>query len=185
MKGQIKSGYLVGNGAAQNIELGWVPDIVVITNVTDGDVITIGHIGPDQVVPFTSGGTITIAAGDVITGATTGAMATIREVLMYSGTFAAGDAAGFLVVEMIGAVAFGSENVYVSSDTTAGINDATVTVNVTHSVSIDTEVATVTTTSAILPYFGAGGTNARGFTVGSVVAEEAKLLRYVAIRGDQ
>lgn len=186
MKGQIKSDYLVGNGAAQNIEVGFIPDLVVITNLTDGDVITIGHIGGGrEIVPFSSGGTITIAAGDIITGATTGATATVMKVLMYSGTFAGGDAAGFFVVEMIGAVAFGSENVYVSSDTTAGINDATVTVNVTHSVSIDTEVATVTTTSAILPYAGSAGSNAKGFTVGAVVAEEAKLLFYTAYRGDQ
>ena len=35
----IKSGTVTGTGAAQNISLGWVPDHVVIANVTDGDVI--------------------------------------------------------------------------------------------------------------------------------------------------
>lgn len=175
----IRTGYLVGNGAAQNVELGWIPELVIITNATDGDVISIGHIGPDQIVPFTSGGTTEIVAGDKIEGATSGAKAWVKEILSYSGSWAAGDIAGFMVVEMISGT-FESENVFVG----AGTNDATVTANVTHSVSIDTEVATVTGTSAITPYVGASGA-AKGFTAGAVICEEAKLLRYVAFRGDQ
>lgn len=175
----IKSGYLVGNGAAQNVELGWVPELVIITNATDGDIITIGHIGPDQVVPFTSGGTTEIVAGDKITGATSGATAYVKEVLEYSGTWAGGDAAGFLVVEMISGT-FQSENVDVGSDT----NLATVTANVVHSVNIDTEVAAATGNAAITRYDGSTSA-AAGFTVGSTICEEAKLLRYAAFRGDQ
>jgi hypothetical protein len=178
---EFKSGYLVGNGAAQNVSLGWIPDLVIITNATDGDIITIGHIGPYQVVPFSSGGTTEIEVGDKITGATSGATAWVREVLEYSGTWAGGDAAGFFVVEMISGT-FQSENVDVGSDG----NLATVTANVTHSVNSDTEVASATGNAAITRYAGSttvGSEAAPGFTVGSTVAEEAKLLRYAAFRG--
>lgn len=179
MKGIIKTGYLVGNGAAQNISLGFVPDYVKIVNVTDGDKIYEGFIGPHEVVPFSSGGTTEIVAGDVITGATSGATGVVREVLLYSGTWAGGDAAGFFVVGGRDGT-FGSENVYVGT----GTNDATVTAAVTHTVDIDTEVASATGTSAITRYDGSTSA-AAGFTIGSVIAEEAKLLRYMAVRGDE
>jgi len=181
MKGMIKSGYLVGNGAAQNVELGWIPDYVEITNATDSDIITKAYLGGGkQIVPFSSGGTTEIAAGDKIVGATSGAQAWVVEVLLYSGAWADGDAAGFFVVEMIGDTDFGSENVDVGDDS----NLATVTANVTHSVNIDTEVGAATSNAAITPYAGST-TASKGFTVGSTVAEEAKLLCYFAFRADQ
>lgn len=179
MKELIKSGCLVGNGAAINVELGWIPDKVELYNMTDGDLITIGFLGP-WVVPFSSGGVTEIKAGDVITGATSRAKARVREVLIYSGTWGSGDAAGFFTVDMIEGT-FGSENVFVGS----GTNDATVTANVVHNVAIAAAVTGATGTSAISRYEGAPGAASKGFTVGSVIAEEAKLLRYIAFRGDQ
>ncbi len=47
-------------------------------------------------VSFTSGGTYTMVAGDTITGATSGATAVLTKVILVSGTFAGGDAAGRL-----------------------------------------------------------------------------------------
>lgn len=41
MKGHIKIGAYTGNGAAQNIELGFQPEFVQIVNVTDGDNIAL------------------------------------------------------------------------------------------------------------------------------------------------
>lgn len=180
MKGVIKTGYLVGNGAAQNIELGFIPDYVAIFNMTDGDKIHEAFIGPHQVVPFSSGGTTEIAAGDTITGATSGATGYVMEVLLYSGTWAGGDAAGFFVVDMLDGT-FGSENVDVGSSS----NLATVTANVTHTVDIDDAVASATGNAAITRYAGSASSNTKGFTMGSTIAEEAKLLRYIAIRGDE
>lgn len=180
----FKSGLTVGNGAAINIELGWVPDLVRVINVTDGDIITEGYPNK-QAIPFSGGGTLTVAVGDTIKGATSAATAVIEQILLYSGSWAGGDAAGFFVIDrdtLTGT--FQSENVYVSSDTTSGIDDATVTANVTHSVKIDTAVAGVTTTSAILPYAGSAASNSKGFIIGSVVAEEAKLLRWFAWRDE-
>lgn len=46
---------------------------------------------------FTSGGTYQIVEGDTITGATSGATAVITRVALQSGTWAGGDAAGYLV----------------------------------------------------------------------------------------
>lgn len=51
-----------------------------------------------KTVAFTSGGTYEIVEGDVITGATSGATATVRRVFVTSGTWAAGTAAGTLVL---------------------------------------------------------------------------------------
>jgi len=47
---------------------------------------------------FTSGGTNKIIETDVITGATSGATATVNRVVVTSGTWAAGDAAGYVIL---------------------------------------------------------------------------------------
>ncbi len=47
-------------------------------------------------VSFTSGGTYTMAVGDTITGATSGATAVLTKVILVSGTYAAGTASGRL-----------------------------------------------------------------------------------------
>jgi hypothetical protein len=179
MQGNVKVDYLVGNGAAQNVEIGFIPDYVRIVNVTDGDIDTEAFLGLFQTVPFTSGGVTEITAGQVITGATSGATARVIQILPYSGSWAAGDIAGFFVVDMLSGT-FTSENVNVGSSS----NLATVTANVNHNVATAAAVAGATGNAAISRYVGAAGSNARGFTVGSTIAEEAKLLRYVAIRGD-
>lgn len=48
---------------------------------------------------FTAGGTYEIQEGDTITGATSGATAVVTKVVLESGTFTAGDAAGRLIFE--------------------------------------------------------------------------------------
>ena len=174
------SGVTVGNGAALNIELGWIPDRVEVWNVTDGDKITVGFL-KEELIPFSSGGTNEIAAGDTITGNTSGATAVVKSVLLYSGSWAGGDAAGFFVVEHEDIVGtFGSETVI--GEASGATDDATVTANVTHTMSIDTEAASETGNAAITPYDGAVGSNSKGFTIGSTVAEEAKALRWSAWR---
>lgn len=173
---QVKIGYLLGIGAAVNVPLGWIPDSVEVTNVTDGDKITKWFRG--KWIAFTSGGTTEVQAGDTITGATSGATAYVQDVLLASGTWAGGDAAGFFLVhedDLHGT--FGSENVDLGSTG----NVATVTAAQEHTVSIDTEVATETGNAAISAFAGTDAV-ARGFTLGSTVSEAGKLLRYVAVR---
>lgn len=184
MAGQIKIGTTVGNGAALNIECGFVPEMVHLYNATDGTPFTVAFL--NWVVPFSSGGTTEITAGATIKGATSLATAVVKEVLLYSGTWAGGDAAGFLVlVEGSLSGTFGSEAVYITSDTTAGADDATVTVNVVHNCAITTAAASATGNSAISRYEGVAGSNSKGFTIGSSIATEAKVLRYYAVLGDQ
>jgi hypothetical protein len=181
MQGQIADGIVTGNGAAINVSLGWIPTKVELYNMTDGDIITTAFL--DEVVPFSSGGTTTIAAGNRIVGATSGAKATVVAVQLYSGSFAGGDAAGFMFVEMISGT-FQTEAVYIYNDSTSGVDDATATANVVHNVAVTTAAAGATTTSAMSRYVGSS-TAAKGFTIGSVIAEEAKLLRWIAYRSDQ
>lgn len=181
-------GFIHGTGAAINVELGWVPDYVRIVNLTDGDKIYENFLG--KVIAFTSGGLATavngskvIKPGDVIRGLTnTGVYATIREVILDSGTFAGGDAAGWLIFnagDMVGS--FGSENAEVND---SGGNDISVALQDEDGVDIDTEVtATTTAATNIQSYVGnADSGYAKGFTVGSTVSEDGKLLGFVALR---
>jgi len=166
---------IVGNGAAINVELGFVPEFAILINATDGDLITTYNRG--RSIPFSGGGTTEVAAGDTITGATSAATALVRQVLLYSGTWAGGDAAGFFIAnedDITGTWA--SENAYVSSDTTSGIDDATVTAAVELGQATAAAVAAATGTSAMSSYVGSAATYAKGITIGSVIAEEAKLL---------
>lgn len=179
----VKSGEEVGSGSAINVEIGWIPDFVQIYNATDGDIISCGF--PNRwAIPFSSGGTNTLAAGDRITGRTSLATAIIKRVLLASGSWAGGDAAGFFIIErdtLVGT--FQSENVIGTA--ASATDDATVTANVVHGYKIDTATAGVTTTSLPTAYVGAAGSNAKGFTIPSVVSEAAKLLRWVAFRNDE
>ena len=49
-------------------------------------------------IDFTSGGTTAIAEADTITGATSGATATVERVILQSGSWSGGDAAGYLIL---------------------------------------------------------------------------------------
>lgn len=182
MNGSIATGYTVGNAAAINVSLGYYPDWVIVQNLTDADKMTMAFLGRYN-IPFTSGGTTEVTPGAIIKGATSTATATVETVLLYSGTWAGGDAAGFFIVRDVNGT-FTSEAAYISNDDTAGADDATVTANVTFTISIDTEVAAETTNAAITRYTGST-TAGIGFTIGSTVAEEAKLLHYIAFRADE
>ncbi len=64
---------------------------------------------------FTSGGTYEVEEDDVIDGATSGAQATVKRIILTSGTWAGGDAAGrFILYSQTGT--FGSENLDVGAN---------------------------------------------------------------------
>jgi hypothetical protein len=75
-------------------------------------------------IAFTSGGTYVIAEGNTITGATSAATAVITRVVLRSGSWAAGDAAGYLVFASQTGT-FQSENLNVG----ANLNVATIAGN--------------------------------------------------------
>jgi hypothetical protein len=78
-------------------------------------------LGTSSRIAFTSGGTTPIAEGDTITGATSAATAAVVRVVVTSGDWAAGNAAGWLhVTTIVGA--FTAENVNVG----ASLNLATI-----------------------------------------------------------
>lgn len=183
--GQVATGFLRGTGAALNVELGWIPDFVLTINLTDGNKIFANALR--KVVAFTSGGTDEIKAGDKLHGNTGDATAIIQQVIVDSGTWAGGDAAGWFVLEAASLSGnFEAETAYredVDSD-----GDDKVTLSAAEDqdgVDIDTEVtATTTAATNITEYVGSSGSNAKGFTLGATVSTNAKLIYFVALRGD-
>jgi hypothetical protein len=175
-----RAGFIHGTGAALNVELGWTPDFVIVYNITDGNKITMGNLA--KVIAFTGGGTTEVKAGDEIRGLTNvGVWAKIREVILDSGSWAGGDAAGWLIFsadDMHGT--FGSENAEVND---SGTDDITVAAQTEAGVDIDTEVAAASGNTGIQSYAGDGDNGYRkGFTIGSTVSTNAKLLGYFAFR---
>lgn len=175
------TGALLGTGSAVNIEIGWVPDFVRVYNATDGDTITEGWI--DKAVAFTSGGTYQVLPGDTLTGDTSGATAIVRQVLLVSGTWAGGDAAGWFLYRSVAANGvFGSENVSVTKNGTTNSNVATVVAAVEHGSTTTGAVAAATGNAGCLAYDGTAAGFKKGFTIGSTVSESGKLLRWTAWR---
>ena len=174
-----RAGFIHGTGAALNVSLGWIPDYVEVTNLTDGDIVQRGWLG--KVVVFTSGGTDTLLEGDTLTGATSGATFKVKQIILDSGSWAGGDAAGWLIVDnIVGTIQ--SENADQSGSSTQS-NIATVVVEVEFGIDIDTSVAAVTGNAGFLQY--AGTVNySPGFTIGSTISENGKLLGFLAVKND-
>jgi len=180
----MKTGLVRGTGSAINVSCGFIPELVIVFNLTDGDKIHFGHPKTRQ-LPFTSGGTTEILMGHEIKGATSGATARVLGVLTDTGTWAGGDAAGWIFIDQASKVGtFTSENVYVNDDSTSGTDDATVTVDITYTQDLDDALADATGNALVSAYLGSAGSAAVGFTLGSTVSEDAKLLKYYAFRGD-
>lgn len=177
----VLNGFIHGTGAALNVSIGFVPDVVEITDLTNGTIITKGVMF--EVVAFTSG-SLEIFAGDTITGLTnTGVSGVVDQVILDSGSWAGGDAAGWLVFKAAAVNGtFGSENAEVND---SGDNDLTVAAEVQKGVNIDTEVASATTTAGVQAYYGdADNGYPAGFTVGSGVSVNGALLFFQASASD-
>ena len=186
MKPMFKSGTVVGTGAAINVECGFVPDYVRVVNLTDGDLVTELYHGVP--ILFDSGST-EIKPDMEITGGTSGATARVKEVVLTSGTWAGGDAAGALLLhdETVAGTFSNDEIIKLVDD--RGYNRTTdaATVNGTigtSGIAIAAAVATVTTAATrVTAYAGTAAGYSAGFTIGSTVSESGKVLRWVAMRG--
>jgi len=176
---KVQTGFIHGTGAALNVSIGFVPEVVDITDWTNGNIITKGIMF--EVVAFTSG-SLEINAGDVIRGLTnTEVYGKVDQVILDSGSWAGGDAAGWLIFRAAAVTGtFGSENAEVND---SGNNNLTVAAEVQKGVNIDTEVASATTTAGIQAYYGTSD-YPPGFTVGSGVSVNGALLFFKAIEGD-
>lgn len=186
---QCESFYVRGTGAAINIPLGYYPDKVEIYNATDGDKIHHCHLMGGRMVMVFSSGDGTIQAGDTIKGATSLATGVVVDVILDTGSWAGGDAAGWLILDFDTVVGtFASEAIYItrSADGTIGdsADDATGAAIATYNQDIDTEVAAATGNAGVSCYAGVAGSAAKGITIGSTISEDAKLLVVHCFRND-
>jgi hypothetical protein len=78
-------------------------------------------VGLGFAVDFTSGGTYVLAVGDTITGATSSATAIVRKVITTSGSYSAGTAVGFMVLDTIAGT-------FVAEDLNVGANSNVATI---------------------------------------------------------
>ena len=195
MNPNIQSGFFVGTGAALNIPLGFIPDVVFTWKVTDRDAVNIWH--RSRHMAFTSGGTYEVKPGDIIQGATnTNVRARVKQVLVTTGTWAGGNAAGHIIFDVLDETGtFGSENIDVLAQSggmesikngfTAVLEANVATVTAQSELAnfvITTATAGVTPANGILPYVGSAAGNAQGFTVTATLSEAAHVFGYLAFR---
>ncbi len=184
--GQVATGFIRGTGAAVNVELGWVPDFVIYLNLTDGSVFHMSALA--TVVAFTSGGTTEIKAGDTLHDNETDATALVKQVIVDSGTWAGGNAAGWFILDPTTQVGLfeAAKTGYRDGVDADGTDLCTFTaVQDNDGVDVDTEVtATTTAATSLIAYKGSAASKAKGFTAGATMNTNAKLFFYIAFRGD-
>ena len=185
---QVADGYIEG-GTAQNIELGFHPRYVRILNLTEGTEVYYDASLYD-VLRFDGGGTEEIEAGYTIQAADDGWSAVVAEVVLISGTWAGGDAAGYLVLEPGSLTGAGNladnDNIKVAtqkggdpSGNWATLNTAT---NYRRTFDTDTEVGFIASND-ITPYDGTAAGNGVGFSIGTGIGSADDLLYYIAFGG--
>ena len=193
------SKFVVGTGAVLNVELGFIPDYVKVVNVSDRDAIYEGPLNP--VLAFTSGGTEELKGGMIIVQSDApGTYAVVKDVIVQSGTWAAGNAAGYIVLENDGAAGtFGNSKVLAVAPARqnplmapGGASGDFATTGTTAYVDTDVKIAAAVgpkanANEAISAYAGTiadapdTGT-AKGVTLGSAISENDKLLHVAGWR---
>ena len=185
---RYNDGFIVGTGAAQNIELGFIPSWVRILNASDGDHIYEGPVV--QAVAFDSG-SIEIKAGDAIDARTSSSNAgkawtgVVRQVIHLTGTWAGGDAAGFLVLEPeSGRTVADNNEIRIRPqdgvDGDANAADVSAAGYAHFGMDVQATPASAAAATAITPYVGAEGSASMGFTIGSTISEDNKVVAYQA-----
>ena len=185
---RYNDGSFVGTGAAQNIELGFIPSWVRIVNSTDKDRIYEGPVV--QAVAFDSG-SIEIKAGDAIDARTSSSNAgkawdgVVKQVILASGSWSGGDAAGFLVLEPEGSRTVADNNEIRirpqdGVDGSANAADVSAAGYAFFGVAAAGTTGTAAAATAITPYVGAEGSASMGFTIGATIGAAADVLSYQA-----
>ena len=183
----VRIGYIHGTSAALNVEIGFVPDAVILFNPNGTEKVSV-HI-VKKVIVFTSMTAATtsgIRKGAWIKGITSGAVAQINELILDT------TEVGWMIcdVEQITGT-FTAENcqVYASEpgSTAASDDDITVVVDVEYGVNIETDATVTTINDGILGYAGSATTSppeSKGFTIGSTISADGELLGYIAVKND-
>jgi hypothetical protein len=203
MSGQlIATGLTIVTGAAKHIEVGFIPDVVLMFK-PHATVPVMQVWARQKVMAFTSGGTYEIKPGDLIQGNTSKLVrATVKAVNVTSGTWAGGDAAGNLYWQdrdQNGVFAANETlNVIDSSGTVAGgggiveTNVATVTAAQSelynfalsgHATTTSSSYAGVTPANGIQPYSGTSVNNSEGFSITATLSTAGDAWIWVALRG--
>lgn len=183
----VRTGFIHGTSNALDVEIGFVPDYVRLTDLTNGNIITEGYF--KRIVLFTSL-SVAIKTGDYIKGATSGATARVNQVIIDTGTVAGGDAAGWLIcdaVDVVGTLETEEAQVYSAKPGpgVAGIDHLDIVVDTEEGNNIAAAVVQVTTAATQLTAFeGTDGDQRKGFTVGATVSIVNVLFHYVAIAND-
>ncbi len=185
----VRTGVIHGTGLALNIEIGFVPDVVILVNPNSAAAEKVSFHLVKKVIVFTSmtaAATSGIKAGAWIKGITSGAKALIGELILDTTT------TGLIIADVESITGtFQSENcqVYASEPGSAAAsdNDITVVVDVEFGVNIQTEATVTTINDGILGYAGSATADppeAKGFTIGSTISVNTEILFYIAIQND-
>jgi hypothetical protein len=150
-----------------------------------GDSLTVTAAFLSWAVPFTSAGTATPVGGSTIRGVTSRATAVVKEVMLTSGSYAAGNAVGFFILEegsLTGT--FGAENIVITNlaSGTLGTDDATVTANVVYNAALAGTFSAPAAAASLSRYEGTAAGASKGFTIGATLSVAGALLRFAAFR---
>lgn len=174
---------VVGTGAALNIELGFIPSFVEIWN-SDRDIVWYGPL--NTIIAFDGGGSTTdssieLEPGMEIAESSGDAYGVIEDIFVTSGSWAGGDAAGWIVLSLTDQGGTWTDNATIAvrsqKGATATGDYATVAGAALNGVvELATTVAGGAANDTIVPYRGSTGDDSLGITIGSNVSEDNKLL---------
>lgn len=188
---RYNDGFLIGTGAARNVELGFVPSWVRVVNLTDGDALYEGPVA--QAIGFDSGGGDAsnpreIKAGMKVHASDDGWEGIVGQLVLNTGSWAGGNATGWIVFEpgsLEGAANIADNDTIRATEhvDTKGTGDwGTVAGGglTIAGVAVAAAVAKAAAATSITPYFGSHASGAKGFTIASTISEDGKLLGYQA-----
>jgi len=188
---RYNDGFLIGTGAARNVALGFVPSWVRIYDI-GGTTIWEGPVA--EAVAFDNNGTADADAREIVAGmrldaADDGWSGTVKQVILASGGWDTGNAAGWIVFEAgtLEGAANLADNDEIHASDQADLKGAATGFNLTGAglVRLGAKVSTAVAASAadgddITPYYGSHAAEARGFTIGATISTDNDLLGYQA-----
>lgn len=196
----VACGLHVATGGPDNVQVGFIPDVVKLYKI-NGTVPEVNIWIRLKVCAFTSGGTYEIKPGDTIQGATAkGVRAEVQKVAVTSGTWAGGDAAGFLFwqdwnqngtfgsedVDLLagGGTVSGGGGVHIANvATVAAQSELANFVLAGNATPASTSYTKVTPANGIQPYAGTIGGANEGFTLTATLATAGDIWWWEATRG--